>query len=72
MNSTPEEIQELLDKMVADSKAMTKEVADICWYMRGSITWGQAWMLTEKDKVQIFETIKENIKRTEDTKMPLL
>lgn len=54
------------------SKAIIKEVAEICWYMRGSITWDQAWNLTPKQKEVIRKVIRGNIERTEKTGMPLL
>lgn len=72
MKSNPSEVEELLQDMTIASKAITKEVADICWYMRGSITWDQAWRLTPKQKEVIRKVIKDNIKRTEKTGLPLL
>ena len=72
MKSNPEETGELLQDMTIASKAITKEVAEICWYMRGSITWDQAWRLTPKQKEVIRRVIKDNIERTEKTRMPLL
>ena len=57
--------------MATQSRAITEEVADICWYMRGGITWDQAWRLTIIDKQAISKTIKNNIERTEKTGIPL-
>ena len=58
--------------MVTDRGAIIREVTEICWYMRGGITWDQAWRLTYPEKTQIFKIIKENIERTEKTGIPLL
>lgn len=55
-----------------DSRAITKDIAEICWYMRGSITWDQAWRLTHKQKQVISQVIKDNIERTEKTGLALL
>lgn len=72
LKSNPEETGELLQDMTIASKAITKEMAEICWYMRGSITWDQAWRLTPKQKEVIRKVIRDNIERTEKTRMPLL
>ena len=62
----------LLDGMATQSRAIMEEVADICWYMRGSVTWDQAWRLTLNERKAISKTIKSNIERTEKHGMPLL
>ena len=63
MSSTPEEINNLLLDMATASKAIIKEVAEICWYMRGSVTWDEAMRLTHTEKEIISTFIKENIQR---------
>ena len=55
-----------------ESRAITQELADICWYMRGSITWDQAWRLTHKQREIIHKIIKSNIERTEKSGIALL
>jgi len=72
LKSNPEETQEILQDMSIASKAIIKEMAEICWYMRGSITWDQAWQLTSKQKQVIRKVINANIERTEKLGMPLL
>lgn len=72
MNSTPDEIQHELAEMHLAARAITKEVADICWYMRGSINWDQAWRLTRQHREIIIKLIKDNIERTEKTGLPLI
>lgn len=57
--------------MAADRGAIMKEVAEICWYMRGGVTWDQAWQLTQPEKIQIFKTIKENVERMQKTGTPI-
>jgi len=72
LNSTPEEVNELLLKMATDSKAIIKEVAEICWYMRGSITWDEAMRLSHDQKEIISAFIKENIERGDKAGIPLI
>lgn len=57
--------------MATQSRAITQEVADICWYMRGGVTWDQAWRLTLEDKKAISKTIKNNIERAEKSGQPI-
>lgn len=72
MQSTPEEILEILEEMSLASKALTSIVTDICWHMRGSVTWEQAWHLTDNQRRVMLNLIKKNIEITQKTGMPLL
>ena len=58
--------------MATASKAILKEVAEICWYMRGSVTWEEAMRLTHVEKQVISNFIKENIERGEKAGVPLI
>jgi hypothetical protein len=65
-----EEIVDLLDNMEKQSKAYKDDAIRICWYMRGSISYEDAMMLTRIDKELIGKLIKENLETTQKTKMP--
>lgn len=72
LNSDPEEINNILLDMATASKAILREVAEICWYMRGSVTWEEAMRLTHVEKQVISNFIKENIERGEKAGVPLI
>lgn len=72
MGAGPEEIQVLLNQYESESKALTKQVVEICWYMRGSVTWDQAWNLSPNQRKVIYDLINDNIDRTKKANMPLL
>ena len=72
MNSSPDEVIEYLTELAFETRAMEKEVADICWYMRGSINWDQAWRLSNRHREIIMVRIKDNIETTEKTGLPLV
>ena len=65
LNSTPEKIESILAGMAAESEALTKEAAEICWFMRGSVSWDQAMRLTPKEKAIIRNLIKDRIEQSE-------
>lgn len=69
---TWEEVEKILTGLQKQSKAITKQIIEICWYMRGGITWDEAWRLSPEERKQIFELINENIKRTKESGLPLL
>ena len=71
LNSSPEKINEILTGMAADSEAIIKEAAEICWFMRGSITWEEAMGLTHKEKTVISKVIRDNIERSEKSGVPI-
>lgn len=68
----PEEIESYLAELAFAAEAITKEVADICWYMRGSVNWDQAWRLSSRHRKIIMNLIKKNVERTEKSGIPLL
>jgi len=64
------EILELVKKYENEQKEFKSELYKICWYMRGSISYSEAYLLTYEDKLLIGDIIKENLETTKKTKMP--
>lgn len=58
--------------MRIEGNVIRKQISQIMWYMRGSISLDQAWMLSESDRKIFYKLIEENIERTKKSKMPLL
>ena len=42
----------------------------MCWYMRGGLSLDEAWMLGPLDRDIVNDIIKENLKTTEETRLP--
>ena len=61
-----------MEDLEKESKALIKQITEICWYMRGGISREEAWSLSFIERQEVFKLINENIKRTKDAKMPLL
>ena len=70
MSLTLEEIQELSDKMEKQTKALKNQLYKLCWYMRGSLSFSEAFDLSLEDIKIISEIIKDNLDTTKKTQMP--
>jgi hypothetical protein len=65
-----DEIQALVKKYEAESKALRSEIYKLAWYMRGSVNIDQAFMLDNDDRSIIIDLIKENLETTKESGMP--
>jgi hypothetical protein len=72
LNADPDETAHILAEHSIASKALHREVVDIMFYMRGSVTRDEAWRLTPKEREVIRKRIEKNIEQTEKTGMPLI
>lgn len=53
-----------------DSKAIKEELFRMCWYMRGSLSFTEAFLLTVEDREIIAKIIEENLETSKTTQMP--
>jgi hypothetical protein len=67
---TNEEIVEWLDKFDEDAKAIKRDLLSACWYMRGSISYDDAVMLSYEDRQIISKIIKDNLETTKESGLP--
>jgi hypothetical protein len=65
-----EEIQELSEKMEKETKALKNQLYKLCWYMRGSLSFSEAFDLSLEDMEIISGIIKDNLDTTKKTQMP--
>jgi hypothetical protein len=65
-----EEIQELSEKMEKETKALKNQLYKLCWYMRGSLSFSEAFDLSLEDMEIISGIIKDNLETTKKTQMP--
>jgi hypothetical protein len=70
LSLSDEDIVALLDKMEKQIKALRDDVLRMCWYMRGSISYDEAMLLSLQDREIINTIIKENMETTQKTKLP--
>jgi hypothetical protein len=70
LNMSMEEILREVDMLERESRALRKDIVQICWYMRGGITYDEAWQLGNEDREAIGELIKENLETTKTSGLP--
>ena len=70
MTLTVEEINALAVEMEEESKAIKTELYKMCWYMRGSLSVDQAFMLDYQDREIIAGIIEKNLETTKETRSP--
>lgn len=65
-----EDIIDWLNKFDRESKALKKEVIQICWFMRGGITYDEAMYLSNEERELIGKLIKDNLDTTKKSGLP--
>lgn len=70
MALSDDEIIKLIESMEKDSKALREEALQICWYMRGSLSYEDAMLLSIEDRNIIDKLIKDNLETTKKSGLP--
>ena len=70
MTLTIPEIQQVVKDLENESKALKKELFTLSWYMRGGLTFEEAYMLDYTDRQIIGDIIRENLETTKETRLP--
>lgn len=70
MYLTTEEIEKVVKSFDDDTKALKNELLRICWFMRGSISYSEAHLLSQDERSYIAKLIEENLETTKNTQMP--
>jgi hypothetical protein len=67
---TNDKIVEYIEEFDKDSKAIKRDLLTTCWYMRGSISYDDAMMLSYEDREIIAKIIKDNLETTKESGLP--
>lgn len=59
-----------VDKLDKETKQIKSDLAKICWYMRGSISYEEAHFLSAEEKEIISKIIKDNMDTTKKSGLP--
>jgi DNA polymerase III delta subunit len=64
------EIEDLVKDYEKDTKAIKDELLKLCWFMRGSLSYTEAHLLTVEEREAIAKLVAENLETTKTTQMP--
>ena len=56
--------------MEIEIKALKDELYRLCWYMRGSLSFSEAYDLSIEDREIINKIINDNLDLTKETRLP--
>lgn len=70
MTLPPDEIEDLIKKYDRESKDIKKSLYTMCWYMRGSLTFEQAFQLDPESREVIQAIITDNLETTKKSGLP--
>ena len=65
-----DQIKELIEQFEQDSKAVRNSVLEMCWHMRGALSYDEGMMLSYTDREIINKLIKEHIETTQKSGLP--
>lgn len=63
-------IERLVKEYEKDAKAIKEELIKLCWFMRGSLSYTEAHLLTSEEREAIGKLITENLETTKNTQLP--
>ena len=58
------------EQMENQSKALKDELLRMCWFMRGSLTYDDAMLLSQEERGIINKIIKDNLETAKKSGMP--
>ena len=70
MTLSNEQVVEYLNSLDKESKAIKKDLLKMCWYMRGGLTYDEAFNLSSQERDIINDIIKDNLETTKKSKLP--
>ena len=65
----PEILREV-EKLDKESAILKADLMKMCWYMRGGISYDDAFAMSYDDRVIVADIIKENLETTKKSGLP--
>lgn len=72
ITATDEEILGIIKQMGEETKKLSDDLLKMCWFMRGSISYSEAFSLTQYERECIAKIIESNIEITKESGMPII
>lgn len=70
MNLDLEQINQLVQDMDKETKALKEEIFRLCWYMRGGLTLSEAYEMEISDREIIAKIVESNLEITKSSGLP--
>jgi hypothetical protein len=65
-----DEIEKLIEQFEAETKATRSEILEMCWHMRGAVSYEEGMLLSYNDRQIISKMIKDHIETTTKSGLP--
>jgi hypothetical protein len=63
-------IDRVVKEYEKDTKAIREELFRLCWFMRGGLSFTEAFLLSPEDREIVAKIIESNLTATKETQMP--
>lgn len=70
--ASEEEVLKIISQMGEDTKSLTDDLLKMVWYMRGAISYSEAYNLTNFERKCIAKIIENNLEITKKTGLPII
>ena len=64
------EILKEVEELDKESKSLKTDLLKMCWYMRGGITYEEAYSMSVEERIIVADIIKENLETTKKSGLP--
>jgi hypothetical protein len=65
-----DEIEKLIEQFEAETKSTRSEILEMCWHMRGAVSYEEGMLLSYNDRQIISKMIKDHIETTTKSGLP--
>ena len=62
MYSTPAQLMDLIKQYEKECDLIYDQILDVCYFMKGGVTWDQAWMMSFNDRERIISMLNKRLK----------
>ena len=64
------DIVKYLKDFESESKNLKLELFEVCWFLRGGVTWQEALNLSPEERTIVSQLVKENMETTKKSGQP--
>jgi hypothetical protein len=64
------EIEKLIEQFENETKAIRSDILEMCWHMRGAVSYEEGMLLSASDREIINKIIKGHIETTQKSGLP--